>query len=321
MKTLLVILLILAIIGAVATYWYVFIPFVAVFVLWKIYETVYFNGDDFAAIKERIQTYVNDCNELNQHIESLKSTRLISNRLDSGKAEYGNESKWKTRKSELSKQEYAPNVYNCSRTVCDGARRDPFKYVCKYFGISADESTLEKFEEILNNFEAAEEGKVSLQREKEEILDSIQADIPTLIRKFSKKKLEEKLGFQPVDLGTAHFPKYTFKYVSAGGNKSTRYDIVMDIDNLNRFVTYLSEKIKFKKSVAGQRALMTSRLRERIKQRDGYACKQCGASIDREPNLLLEIDHIIPVSRGGLTAEDNLQTLCWRCNRSKGAKV
>ncbi|WP_083895088.1 HNH endonuclease [Nocardia tenerifensis] len=27
------------------------------------------------------------------------------------------------------------------------------------------------------------------------------------------------------------------------------------------------------------------------------------------------------VSRGGLTALDNLQTLCWRCNRTKSNKV
>ena len=44
-------------------------------------------------------------------------------------------------------------------------------------------------------------------------------------------------------------------------------------------------------------------------------------SLSKEPNLLLEIDHILPVSKGGLTTEDNLQTLCWRCNRSKGAKI
>lgn len=66
---------------------------------------------------------------------------------------------------------------------------------------------------------------------------------------------------------------------------------------------------------------MTSKLRQRIKERDGFTCKQCGASIQQEPNLLLEIDHIIPVSKGGLTTEDNLQTLCWRCNRKKGAKI
>ena len=122
-------------------------------------------------------------------------------------------------------------------------------------------------------------------------------------------------------MSTAYFPKYVFEYVSSGGNASTRCDVVMDIDNLNKFIVFLSEKIKFNKSVAGQRALMTSKLRQQIKERDGYTCKHCGASVEQEPHLLLEIDHIIPVSKGGLTTEDNLQTLCWRCNRSKGAKI
>ena len=79
--------------------------------------------------------------------------------------------------------------------------------------------------------------------------------------------------------------------------------------------------IKWEKSIAGQRALMTSKLREKIKQRDDYTCCNCNLSIKDEQNLLLEIDHIIPVSKGGLTTENNLQTLCWRCNRTKGAKI
>ena len=173
----------------------------------------------------------------------------------------------------------------------------------------------------MNDFSAAEDGKVSLKKEREQILASIDADVPFLIKKFSKKKLERKLGFEEVDFSTLYFPKYEFKYVSAGGNTSTKYDVVMDIDNLNRFIGFLSEKIKFKKSAAGQRALMTSNLRQHIKERDHFTCKYCGASIEKEPNLLLEIDHIVPVSKGGLTTEDNLQTLCWRCNRKKGSKV
>ena len=105
------------------------------------------------------------------------------------------------------------------------------------------------------------------------------------------------------------------------GNTGTTYDVVMDIDNLNRFVIYLSEKIKFSKTVAGQRALMTSKLRQHIKERDHFTCKYCGVSTEAEPHLLLEIDHIVPVSKGGLTTEENLQTLCWRCNRSKSNKT
>ena len=74
-------------------------------------------------------------------------------------------------------------------------------------------------------------------------------------------------------------------------------------------------------SIKGQRALMTSKLRLLIKERDNYTCQICKLSTDDEPHLLLEIDHKIPLSKGGLTTESNLQTLCWKCNRSKGSKV
>lgn len=100
-----------------------------------------------------------------------------------------------------------------------------------------------------------------------------------------------------------------------------RCDIVFDINNLNKFIEYLSELVKFRKSIAGQRALMTTKLREKIKQRDNYTCCKCGNSIEKEPNLLLEIDHIIPIAKNGMTTEENLQTLCWKCNRSKGSKI
>lgn len=66
---------------------------------------------------------------------------------------------------------------------------------------------------------------------------------------------------------------------------------------------------------------MTSQLREKIKIRDNYTCQICGLSTEQEPNLLLEIDHIIPISKNGITIESNLQTLCWRCNRKKGGKL
>ena len=308
-----------------AAYWSLFLVLVMVLVLafagWKIYETAYFKSEKFLAVKGRIQTYIDDCNALNQHIEELKDTPLESNRLDLGVAQHQDNSKWSVKRPKMQLQKYAPNVYNCSKTVLANAKNKPFDYICKYFAIRADEETLEKFESILNNFEAAEDGKISLQAERENILASIQSELPALIKKFSKKKIVSELGFDAVDFETAYFPRYEFIYVSPGGNVGDKLSVVMDIEQLNKFIVYLSEKIKFKKSVAGQRALMTSRLREEIKQRDSYTCRLCGVSAKDEPHLLLEIDHILPVSKGGLTTEDNLQTLCWKCNRSKGAKV
>lgn len=321
MKFIIAIIVIALIVSALDVIWPVLLIIAALLAAWKLYEAYYYNSSAFKGIKQRIDAYINDCNELNRHIESLKDTTLISNRTDYGDASYKDSSNWNYKRKHLQDQKYAPNIYSCSRTVCDNARKKPFEYICKYFGIKATEETLANFESVLNNFEAAEDGKKSIQAEKNKILGSIQNDIPILIKKFSQKKLEKNLGFEEVDMSTAYYPKYVFKYVSSGGNASTQCDVIMDIENLNRFVLFLSEKIKFRKSVAGQRALMTSKLRQHIKERDGFACKQCGASIQNEPNLLLEIDHIVPVSKGGLTTEDNLQTLCWRCNRRKGAKI
>ncbi len=60
---------------------------------------------------------------------------------------------------------------------------------------------------------------------------------------------------------------------------------------------------------------VSSQLREEILKRDDHQCRVCA---DKEN---LEIDHIIPVSRGGDGSAQNLQTLCRSCNRKKRARV
>lgn len=52
--------------------------------------------------------------------------------------------------------------------------------------------------------------------------------------------------------------------------------------------------------------------------RDNYTCQYCGK---KAPNVTLEIDHKIPVSKGGNNAIENLVTSCFDCNRGKGAKI
>ena len=77
---------------------------------------------------------------------------------------------------------------------------------------------------------------------------------------------------------------------------------------------YLSNDIW--KSISNvERAKVTNRLRFAIYKRDNYRCKKCGSTEN------LEIDHIIPISRGGKSTYSNLQTLCHKCNKEKGSKV
>ena len=64
-----------------------------------------------------------------------------------------------------------------------------------------------------------------------------------------------------------------------------------------------------------QRKKMNSSLAFRVKKRDGFKCVICGRG--QRDGVTLEVDHIKPVSKGGLTEMDNLQTLCFDCNRGK----
>lgn len=315
-----VVLLICLIIALIAVAWPFFLLLALIAIGLWIYTKAYFHSKKFLSIKEKISHYIKDSNELNDHIEDLRSSYKLFHKTDYGEASYTNTSQYNYSKKGLNSKA-ANNIYDCSRTVCDNARKQPFKYICKYFNIKADEETLEEFEGMLNNFSAAEEGKELLVKQKNEILESVAHDIPSFIRKFCAKKLEKELGFKPFNYKELYYPTYEFRYTSAGGNSGNQYSVTMDIPMLERFTSFLSEKVKFKKSAEGQRRLMTPALRHHIIERDNYTCKNCGNSTYKEPNLLLEVDHIIPIAKGGITSEENLQTLCWKCNRSKGAKL
>ena len=99
------------------------------------------------------------------------------------------------------------------------------------------------------------------------------------------------------------------------------FTVPMTEETIISLINLLESKLTMAAFAKEQRSLMTSKLRQSIKERDNYTCKICGNSIFNEPNLLLEIDHIIPISKGGFTVADNLQTLCWKCNREKSNKL
>jgi 5-methylcytosine-specific restriction endonuclease McrA len=56
------------------------------------------------------------------------------------------------------------------------------------------------------------------------------------------------------------------------------------------------------------------KLREKVLIRDGYICYYCG----QEANT---VDHIVPVSKGGISAEENMIAACHRCNSGKRDRI
>ena len=317
--------IVMALVEAAASVW----PFllviglivVGLFIGYKIYVNAYFKSEKFLSLKNSIAAYIADCNELDNHIEELKQSYINYHKIDYGEARYQNVGKYNYKREMIANADYSPYIYDCSRSVCENARRQPFKYLCKYFNIETNEEALEEFESILNNFLAAEDGKTALKAKKQAILDQISDEIPSIIKNKNKERLDKELGFEEYKFKEVYFPKFTFRYISEGGNSGLSYDLVLNIEMLERFINYLADIIKFNKSVKGQRKLMTPKLRSQILERDAFTCRICGNSTNNEPNLLLEVDHIIPLAKGGITSEDNLQTLCWKCNRRKGSKL
>ena len=285
-----------------------------------IYRHIYFKSEKFDAIKESISDLTNEFNELNIYADSLSVNILGGQTRQIFVGETSNTSRWAYKHSGLFSRENHSQIYHCSRSVVSNAQLDGFKYLCKYFEIKIDEEHRNLANEMLNNFSSYFDSRTLLESKRNNLFDSIKNDLPFLIRIF-KKSLYKKLGLIELDLKSVIYPRYIFSYTSSGGNSGLTYTLELSERQLEMFINWLDEKIKYKKSAQYQRMIMTQTLRNRIKERDNYECKICSASIEKEPTLLLEIDHIVPISKGGMSVEDNLQCLCWKCNRSKGAKL
>ena len=60
---------------------------------------------------------------------------------------------------------------------------------------------------------------------------------------------------------------------------------------------------------------ISKRLRFQILERDGFACRYCGAAA---PHTVLHVDHVLAVKSGGTNDPENLVTSCRDCNLGKG---
>lgn len=66
-----------------------------------------------------------------------------------------------------------------------------------------------------------------------------------------------------------------------------------------------------------KRKSISKKIRFEVFKRDSFTCQYCGA---HPPSVVLHIDHILAVSKGGANSIENLITACEPCNLGKGAR-
>ncbi|USX44689.1 HNH endonuclease [Dietzia kunjamensis] len=291
-------------------------------IIWNIRKDKYFKSPEFQNLRAQVSSLVAEHNEVGNYVAEIRTQGTFELGASStGKyahlASFENTSKWNNRR-DRNVAEYAPHVHNASLQVVRNASADPIKYLMKYFQIAPNKETLARVQRVAQDISRLEEAVENLRSRETEI--AMMIDPPPFILKRYAAEFWSLVGVQLSPISVP-YPHYRFQYVSAGGNSSQTVNIQLNTPTLDALSETLSQRIRWAKSAAGQRALMTARLRNFIKGRDNYTCVSCGISIHAEPHLLLEVDHILPVSRGGMSVPENLQTLCWRCNRRKGARL
>jgi len=322
---------VVVVLALMVQYWYVVLPIALLAVVGVTLPQVirhirkerYFASEEFLRKKAEIASVVAEHNEVTDYTSEIRSRGTFQLGLSSTGAHahlatFDNTSNHNYRRDRNVADYQAANVHNCSLQVVRNASVDPIKYLMKYFDIKPDEANLTEVENLGEEIARLENAVDNLRQREASIKTSFEP--PAFILQYYADEFMEHIGIELSPISVP-YPEYAFEYVSAGGNSSQRTTVKLNTETIDALIETLSQKIRFNQSAAGQRALMTAKLRHFIKTRDDHTCRYCSVSLAAEPHLLLEVDHVIPVSKGGLSTAGNLQTLCWRCNRSKSNKI
>lgn len=279
----------------------------------------YYESPDFAKVKETCEVLMSTQREFNEYIiEKVESiSQLLGTRVV--RSQTINEDEYNYIRPY--KKTITPFTAEVSATVFASAENNPLEYVVKNFypNKAIYPEQIQKLHLLIEELQTLREAKQIIENYKVDYQQYL-GDVPTYVMEEDEAGFYSRLGFANIDESVLTV-EYKFSYTSGGGMAQRSFTVPMTEETIVELIKMLESKLTMKAFAQEQRAMMTKKLRESIKHRDKFTCCNCGNSIHDEPNLLLEIDHIIPISKGGCTAEDNLQTLCWKCNRSKGDKI
>lgn len=279
----------------------------------------YYESSSFTKLKETCEVLMSTQRDFNEYIiekvdsvSKLFGTRVVRNEtINDDEYQY----------IRPYKKTITPFTAEVSSTVFASAENNPLEYIIKNFYPNKKiyPEQIKNLHLLIEELETLKDAKRIIDDYKLEYQQYMD-DVPSYVLENDEDGFYSRLGFANINENVLTV-EYKFAYTSGGGMAKRTFTVPMTEDTIIELIRALESKLTISAFTKEQRALMTKKMREAIKVRDNFTCCTCGNSTHTEPNLLLEIDHIIPVSKGGYTVEDNLQTLCWKCNRAKSNKL
>lgn len=279
----------------------------------------YYDSPSFAKIKKTCESLMNSQKEFNEYInEKVHSiSQLFGTRVVRNETVHEDEYDY----IRPYQKTITPFTAEVSAAVFASAENSPLEYIVKYFypNKKSYPEQIQKLYKLVEELETLKDAKQIIENYKKDYQQYL-GDVPAFVMENDEDGFYSRLGFATIDEGVLAV-EYKFSYTSGGGMAQRSFTVPMTEETIAELIKVLESKLTASAFAKEQRNLMTRKLREQIKARDNFTCRTCGNSTHQEPNLLLEIDHIIPVAKGGRTVEENLQTLCWKCNRAKSDKI
>lgn len=279
----------------------------------------YYDSDDFAKIKQTCNSLMETQKDFNEYIN--KKAQSISSLFGSKVVRNETENSDVYNYIRPYKKSITPFTAEVSSSVFANAENNPIEYIVKNFYSNKElyPEQIQKLQLLIEELETLKDAKQIIENYKKDYQQYL-TNVPDYVMENDEDGFYTRLGFANISESILTV-EYKFSYTSEGGMAQRSFTVPMTEETIISLINLLESKLTMAAFAKEQRSLMTSKLRQSIKERDNYTCKICGNSIFNEPNLLLEIDHIIPISKGGFTVADNLQTLCWKCNREKSNKL
>ena len=224
---------------------------------------------------------------------------------------------------EINSRYHFYNIHNYNRYIRYKVENKKYYYLLNAENVAID-YFINNYDYLINDIENTINNQILYQEYMNDVSNITKGIDESLLKSLNikRKKFEEieenifKNNIYNINLNLTFTVK--FVYTSKKGRVRLRRVDTLNCDDLLAIREKANKKNVYKKNYNLERSKMTDSLRYDVLKRDNFRCCLCGVSAS--DGAVLHVDHIKPVSKGGKTEYNNLQTLCDRCNLGKSNK-